>query len=180
MELYTHTLIEDLIRITKYNKEEAKIAKLLSDEVLNKKSSEESWSILECFEHINRYGDFYIPEINQRIDNSKYPFSDIFKSNWLGRYFSGALQYSEQQKTIKTFKSMNPIHSDLNPNVLETFIQQQDEILNLLEKSRKVNWDKTKTAISISKLIKLKLGDSFRVLIYHNERHVKQAEKIWK
>ena len=40
--------------------------------------------------------------------------------------------------------------------------------------------DKTKTAISISKLIKLRLGDTFRVLIYHNERHIKQAERAIK
>lgn len=178
MELSTNTLIEELIRITKYNTEEAKKALLLSDEILNKKKSDESWSILECYEHINRYGDFYIPEIKDRIQNSKHEFSDIFKSNWLGRYFSRILQYSEQQKNMKTLKSMNPIHSDLKPNVLETFIKQQGDILKLLENSRKVNWDKTKTAISISTLIKLKLGDSFRVLIYHNERHVKQAEKL--
>ena len=44
--------------------------------------------------------------------------------------------------------------------------------------SKNVNLDKIKTAISISKLIRLKLGDTFRVLIYHNERHIKQAEKV--
>ena len=38
--------------------------------------------------------------------------------------------------------------------------------------------NKIKTAISISKWIKLKLGDTFRVVVYHNERHIKQANKI--
>lgn len=180
MDLPTTKLLNELIEITNYNKQEAEKAFNLSEELLNKKLSDESWSILECYEHINRYGDFYIPEIDKRMANSKHPFSNVFKSNWLGRYFSGVLRFNENQKTMKTLKSMNPIYSDLQPNVLETFIDQQIEILNLLEKARKVNWDKTKTAISISKLIKLKLGDSFRVLIYHNERHVKQAEKIWK
>ncbi|RXM56703.1 hypothetical protein BOQ60_25350, partial [Chryseobacterium sp. CH1] len=31
-----------------------------------------------------------------------------------------------------------------------------------------IDLEKTKTSISISKLIKLKLGDTFRFVIYHN------------
>ncbi|MEO9077333.1 MAG: DinB family protein, partial [Gelidibacter sp.] len=34
------------------------------------------------------------------------------------------------------------------------------------------------TAISISNLIKLKVGDTFRVVVYHNERHLVQANRI--
>ena len=29
-----------------------------------------SWNILECIEHINRYGDFYLPEIASKIKTS--------------------------------------------------------------------------------------------------------------
>ena len=81
---------------------------------------------------------------------------------------------------MKTFKSMNPINSKLTNQTLDKFIDQQHQIIELLDLSKSVNLDKTKTAISISKLIKLKLGDTFRVLIYHNERHIKQAEKTLK
>ena len=39
---------------------------------------------------------------------------------------------------------------------------------------------KTKTAISISKLMKLRLGDTFRFVTAHNERHLLQAENVLK
>ena len=79
---------------------------------------------------------------------------------------------------MKTFKDKNPIGSKLDKSTIERFVSQQEKILNLLDKSREIDLNKTKTAISISKLIKLKIGDTFRVVIYHNERHLEQAKKL--
>lgn len=178
MELKSEQLLNDLQMITKSNLEYAEKFKNESLEILNWKEGSESWSILECIEHLNRYGDFYLPEISNRIKKSKYKSSRVFKSNWLGRYFSNAVSYKEDLNSMKTFKSMNPLHSELSKKTLDKFIDQQRQLLDLLAQSKTVNLDKTKTAISISKLIKLKLGDTFRVLIYHNERHIEQAKKV--
>ena len=170
-------LIQNLLEITLENLNAVENLKNQPIDFLNWKQDSENWSALECIEHLNRYGDFYIPEIANKIKNSKYKSSEIFKSNWLGKYFSKSVSYNEDLNKMKTFKSMNPLNSKLNIKTLEKFINQQHQIIELLDKSKFVNLDKTKTAISISKLIKLRLGDTFRVLIYHNERHIKQAEK---
>ena len=48
-------------------------------EGLNQKSSSTSWSVLECLEHVNLYGDFYLPTIESSIieggkkSGSKFP-----------------------------------------------------------------------------------------------------------
>jgi len=135
---------------------------------------------LECLEHLNRYGDFYIPEISKRITVSKHNKSKAFKSNWFGQYFIKSIRYNEDLNKMKTFRSINPRNSELSIRTLEKFIEQQHQIIKLLHKAKFIDLDKTKTSISISKLIKLKLGDTLRVLIYHNERHIKQAEKAFK
>ncbi|MGB0868554.1 MAG: DinB family protein [Flavobacteriales bacterium] len=173
----SQTLINDLIRLTQNNKAIIETYSTLSEKQLNWKPNNESWSILECIEHLNRYGSFYIPEIENRIKQAKGKASSVFNSNWLGRYFSKSVAYSSELKKMKTFKSMNPIHSTLNASVLQTFITQQDDLINLLNQAKSVNLDKTKTSITISKLIKLKLGDTFRVVIYHNQRHIEQAKR---
>ncbi|CAL2076965.1 DinB family protein [Tenacibaculum sp. 190524A05c] len=178
MELTSAQLLNDLRIITERNLKFVEDFKNESQNNLNWRKSSESWSVLECVEHLNRYGDFYIPEISMRIEKSKYKNSKVFKSNWLGRYFSKMVSYREDLNNMKTFKSMNPLQSNLNKETLEKFIDQQHQILELLIRSETINLDKTKTAISISKIIKLKLGDTFRVLIYHNERHVQQAKKV--
>lgn len=178
MELKSAKLVLELLETTKENMSAAEKLSNQPIEKLNWKPNTESWSVLECIEHFNKYGDFYIPEITNKIKNSKHKSSEIFKSNWLGRYFSKSVAYQENLNKMKTFKSMNPINSKLDINTLKRFTEQQQQIITLLNNAKTVNLDKTKTAISISKLIRLKLGDTFRVLIYHNERHIKQAEKV--
>lgn len=84
----------------------------------------------------------------------------------------------EKLNKMKTFKDKNPIGSGLDKRTIERFINQQEQLLNLLDKSKEIDLNKIKTAISISKWIKLKLGDTFRVVIYHNDRHIVQANKI--
>lgn len=180
MALTTEKLLQNLLEITRDNLNSTELLKRQPIDFLNWKQNSKSWSVLECVEHLNRYGDFYIPEITNKIRISKYKSSKIFKSNWLGNYFSKSVSYNDDLNKMKTFKSMNPLNSKLNIQVLEKFINQQHQIIELLDKAKNVNLDKTKTAISISNLIKLRLGDTFRVLIYHNERHVKQAEKTLK
>jgi len=83
----------------------------------------------------------------------------------------------ENYKKIKTFKSMNPLKDKLDREVLDIFLIQQQDILKLLDQSKNLNLSKVKASISIARWIKLKLGDTLRVLIYHNYRHVKQAQR---
>lgn len=148
-----------------------------SDKVLNPRPATGSWSALECMEHLNRYGNFYLPEIQRRIAQSPHPASAQFKSGWLGNYFAKSLLPKEKLNKMKTFSNMDPMGSELGREVLHTFIAQQEQTLALLQEAKNVDLSKTRTAISISSWIKLRLGDTFRVLIYHNQRHVVQAER---
>ena len=180
MAITSKKLLQDLLEKTRENLNAAEHLKNNPIANLNWKHDSESWSVLECIEHLNRYGDFYIPEITNRIKTSKYKSAEHFKSNWLGTYFSKIVAYNDELNKMKTLKSMNPLNSKLSIQTLDKFIQQQHQIIELLDSSLNVNLDKTKTAISITKFIKLRLGDTYRVVIYHNERHIKQAENTLK
>jgi hypothetical protein len=52
-------------------------------------------------------------------------------------------------------------------------------MLKLLETASTKNLTKIKTAITLP-LLKFRLGDTFRFVIYHNERHIVQAQKVLK
>jgi len=178
MTIKSEILIEDLIERTRVIINQATKFNALSTGQLNWRVAKDSWSILECFEHLNLYGDFYIPEMAKRIKDSKSNAAEYFKSGIIGNYFAKSMLPNEQLKKMKTFKDKNPIGSTLDKTTIERFISQQKELLELLEQSRKKDLNKIKTGISISKLIKLKIGDTFRIVIYHNERHLVQAENI--
>ena len=176
----SNTLLDLLASRTQDNMNAVESFKKLSDEQLNYKPDAKSWSILECIEHLNRYGNFYVPEIKSKIEGATYKNLGQFKSGLLGNYFAKMLLPKESMKKMKTFKSMDPQGSALDRIVLDQFLYQQNQILELLILSRKVDLTKIKTSISITKWIKLRLGDTLRVLVNHNLRHIVQANSILK
>lgn len=178
MKTATEALVQDLVKRTKELISQAEAFRDKTEQELNFKRDPESWSVLECLEHLNLYGRFYLPEIAKRIAAGKGKSEAVFKSGWLGNYFANSMLPKEKLNKMKTFKNMNPVNSKLDKRVIEEFLDQQNEMLRLLEESRKVSLNKTRTAISISKLIKLKLGDTFRFVIYHNQRHMVQALRL--
>lgn len=176
MKAKNQDLITNLVKRTQEVLNQAQELLNQTEENLNKKKDAESWSALECIEHLNRYGDFYLPEVKRQITGAPaVNETTVFKAGLLGNYFAKGMLPKENLNKMKTFKVMNASGSVLDTEVLHKFIQQQHQWLDLLTSCRTVNMTKVKTAISISKFIKLRLGDTLRVVIYHNQRHLLQA-----
>ena len=174
-------LIADLKARTSELIKQAEAFKQLPTERLNQKSSSTSWSVLECLEHLNLYGDFYLPEIESCIiDGEKINQDPIFKSGWFGeRTVQDMLPKNDKVKKMNTFKDKNPLNSDLSIATIDRFIKQQEGILRLLDLASSVHLEKVKTKITLP-LIKFKLGTTFRFVIYHNQRHLWQANNLLK
>jgi|SRR6185437_2028098 len=147
---------------------------------LKRREDANSWNILECLEHLNLYGDFYLPQIEKSILHSDSTPEVEFKSGFLGNYFAKSMLPKENMKKIKTFKDKNPLNANLDLFVIDRFIHQQIAFIDLINQSRKVSLNKVKVKTSISNLITIKLGDTFNFLINHNLRHLKQIERIEK
>lgn len=174
-------LLQDLRERTQKHLVQGQKLAQLSPEQLNHRPGPEKWSILECLEHLNLYGDFYLKEIESRmLKAGNDPNSTVFKTGLLGNYFAKMMLPKKGliANPMKTFKDKNPIHSNLPITAVDRFIKQQKRMLQLLEMAEMVNLTTIKTNISISKWIKLRLGDTLRVVIYHNERHLLQANNV--
>lgn len=177
MKTSSAAIINDLIERTEVNLRSARELNKKSAHELNHHPAPGAWSALECIEHLNYYGDYYIPEIERQIDLSPYPAEEIFKSGFLGNYFAKSMLPKEGSKKMKTLKASNPLGRKLDKQVLEKFIAHQQKLLELLKKAKGVSLTRTKTGVSISKYIKLRLGDTLKVVIYHNQRHLLQAKR---
>ena len=66
----------------------------------------------------------------------------------------------------------------LHENDIQLFENGQKDLLEIIEKAASVNIRKVKVPISMSKIIKLRLGDALLFVAYHNERHVQQALNV--
>ncbi|HEX6981372.1 MAG TPA: hypothetical protein VF181_01295 [Balneolaceae bacterium] len=112
------------------------------------------------------------------IHQSKFLPDKYFKSGLFGNYFTKSMLPKENLTKMNTFEDKDPIGNPLKKSSVDRFIGQQQQILSLLDKSKGTNLSKTKVPLSLSKWIKLRLGDVFRVVVYHNERHLVQAKEM--
>jgi hypothetical protein len=64
--------------------------------------------------------------------------------------------------------------------VFKEFNKHQNKLLQLLEVARRRNLNSIRIPISISKFVRLKLGDTFRFLVAHEQRHMIQARNAIK
>jgi hypothetical protein len=180
MNIPTQELIADLVQRAQHVTETVRLYRSLDPGQLNFKPQPDSWSILECLEHLNLYGDFYLPEIERQILRARAVPASDFKPGVIGNYFAQLMlpKPDGQLKKMKAPKNKLPAASQLSAATIERFLKQQDHLLQLLNIAQKVDLTKTKTAISLSKLIRLRLGDTLRFYVYHIERHVAQAERL--
>ncbi|RZJ73235.1 DinB family protein [Flavobacterium sp.] len=178
MKIKSQSLIDELLlRLDKTTETVEKFRELETSEMLARKDPS-SWNLLECLEHLNRYGNFYLPEIEKRILQQELKSTnEIFRSGILGNFLVNAVRpKGVKVNKMKTAKAMNPIQSQLSDKTISIFLQQQTRLQSLLERSRKVDLSKTRTDTTLSRFITLRLGDTFRFMVNHIERHVAQAE----
>ncbi len=166
----------------------------LSDEKLNFKTSKTNWSIVECLIHVIKADEIYLPQFESKINAfDSVQYIDDHKGNlsyntgWLGNYFAEGIVPKKDgvKNTMKSLKSMDPnTNIDLTSKefkdsraVIEAFVKQQTAINKQMEKAKDVNLGSIKIQTAIP-LIKIKLGDAFRFVVGHNERHVFQAKKL--
>jgi hypothetical protein len=131
------------------------------------------WSIAQCLWHLNSYSRFYLPLMEQQLGNPTAG-SASFKSGWLGAYFVKIMNPKTGTQKYKAFKDHVPPESIDAYAEVAAFIQMQEMLLGYIKQARTVNLN-MRLPVSISKLIKLKLGDVFQFMIAHDERHVQQA-----
>ena len=159
--MQSEKLIQSLIEQTRQILNQVENLKKLDAQTLNFRTDEKSWSILECVEHLNLYGEFYLPEIENNIRTSDSKFETEFKSGFLGSYFAKSMLPKQKLNKMKTFKDKNPINSKLDKSAIDKFIGQQIKLLELLNQSRIISLNQIRIKTSIASFIRLKLGDTF-------------------
>jgi len=148
----------------------------LSEKELKRQGENGGWSIVQNLEHLNMYFDYYNPAIKKALEFAKEDIAaEQFKSGWLGSYFSNSMDYRTNKK-VKAFKDYIPVSNLYTAKVIRTFIENEEELLQLVRKAKTYNLTKIRVAISLTKWITMRLGDVFQFVILHNERHIHQAQ----
>jgi len=156
----------------------------LSDEQKSWKPNKNSWSINEIFAHLNEYVKFYHPTFQNAISTTKFTDPvEIYTPSPLGRSAWKSMKLGNLKNIKRKFKSAR----SYNPAIDKTLIKGEDvanfeiaqkELLEIIDSASAVNLRKVKVPLSISKIIRFRLGDALLFVTYHNERHMQQALNV--
>lgn len=149
--------------------------------LLNQSPAVDKWSVAQVLEHLNIYCRYYSKAIEKKLHLHQTKPAAVFQPGWLGNYFTKLMKPSADNRVVKKMKAPSFARPSLNPDakqMLEEFLTHQHHLLNLLQISRSANLNSVKIPISLSRFVTLRLGDTYRFFIAHEERHFIQINQI--
>lgn len=155
----------------------------LSDEQLRWKPAPDRWSIIECLQHLNLAERFYIRNIQHKVDKlglvQTNPTDQLLESDWVGKAMLYAVDPQVKIKIPAPGMTRPRPAADLNPaDVMNQFVELQTLLHSLLNKAVYLDWNRDKVMSLFGNWLKIRLGDAFRMLLAHTERHMKQALRV--
>lgn len=156
----------------------------LAEDTVNFKLNPETWSCTEVCQHLIRFNDMYVSEMNSAIDKRitlpVFNNGDSFSPKWTARKLAGYLE-PPYKFGIKTIKPMYP--SSIELPAAETFlrlIKINEGIITLLTKAEKEKWNlnKIKGSHPLLKFYRMSLIDYLVFIDAHQRRHFWQIEQI--
>ena len=150
----------------------------LSDDQLNWKPAAESWSVAQCLDHLIRSNDEMEPVIDAKLAGAK---NSIWES-WspLTGFFGGFLKRSlssDKRKFKAPVKSIVP-PSDIESGIVDRFAENQQGVIEKIEASSDLDWDKTIITSPFMGLMTYRLRDGLGILVEHEKRHFRQATRV--
>jgi hypothetical protein len=88
-----------------------------------------------------------------------------------------AMMHPDNTKKHKTFSRMNPSHGSLKKEVIERFLRNQEELLDLLNEASKIDLNKASIPVEFLKILRMNFGDALQFVVVHEQRHIKQARR---
>jgi hypothetical protein len=140
-----------------------------------------SWSVIQCLDHLNSYGHYYLPHLHNALSKGEQkgiPAKPLFRSGWLGNYFTNLMQPKPDGALRSRMQAPQGYRPVIQPDaelVITEFISQQEQMLELLRRAGSTDIGHFRIPTSLTRFIKMSAGDTFRFLIAHEQRHMLQA-----
>lgn len=156
----------------------------LADPVkLNYSTREGTWSAAQAIEHLNMYCRHYLPLVEKAMVPISKEHNTWFVSGFWGNYFTKMMKPTNVYEIKNRMKTTSRFFPDKGANVeiiFNEFAGHQEKLLHLMDLARKRDMNNIHIPIVFSRFIRLKLGDVFRFLVAHEQRHMIQARNTIK
>ena len=156
---------------------------VLTDEQLRWTPAPNRWSIVECLQHLNLAERYYIRNIQHKVEKlglmQTNPTDQALSSDWVGKAMLFAVDPQVKIKLPAPGIIRPRAAVDLVPaEVMSQFLDLQTLLHTLLNKAVYLDWNQEKIMTLFGNWLKIRLGDTFQMLVAHTERHLKQALRV--
>jgi len=138
----------------------------------------DSWSAAECLAHLNMSVDPYFPMWRAAVEQASgsHATPDRCRLDFWGRVLVWTLEPPPRFR-FPTGRPFEPVNAGTIDEVLPTFLERQQQILQALEGSRRVRLDAIKITSPFARQVRYSMWSSFCVTAAHERRHLWQAER---
>jgi hypothetical protein len=165
----------------------------------------ESWSIAHCFDHLRITNDLYFWRLRPAIERararglgarpagrgidgapsidrsparkpSRLGGGEPLRLSWLGRLFFRELH----PETTRRHRAQKLFRPDDKPPAASWrhFLAGQATLLALLREAGELPLNRIKVSSPVMPLLRFTLGDALAVLVVHEQRHLRQAQRV--
>lgn len=150
----------------------------LDENTLNQSAIDSGWSIAQCLDHLNTYGNYYLPLLKSEIAKcAASNTSGVYTTSLLGTYLISVTDPQKSTIKLKAVKRHQPLGNLSAHQIVEDFIGQQEVLLNLLRKAEDIDVNRVRIPLSIASWVRLPLGDTLHFMVVHTSRHLLQANR---
>ena len=176
-----NNLKNSIVELQKIAENSQKTFGNLSPVQINWKSSAESWSIGQCFKHLIKSNELLYDKFDELADG-KHNHSLLERFSPLSGFF-GNLLISSLKKDARKFKAPTKKivpPSEIDPQIIEIFARHQAELIGKFKKIAAADWSKIKITSPYLKFVTYRLSDGLTIVVEHEKRHFRQAERTAK
>ena len=152
------------------------------EHLLAQRPQPNKWSFLECINHLSLTYKDYLPRVKQAIEEGKTVKGTHFNQGFFGRMMINSMTPKEGKIKLKVKtlgKFIPPPESAPDFSILDTFLEQHQEFIKLLEAATPLHGGKIRLNSAIGSVLRFRLGDCCQFLVGHNERHWLQAQQAY-
>lgn len=166
--------------LAKVNEETRRLAGQLSEEQLRWPPPDGGWSVAQVFAHLAITNRSYLEGIHAAVARQRESGAPRRRATWKPTFFGRLLIRSLQPSSRRSMPSPRVWRPgrEQPTGSIEAFLESQAAIASLVREAGGIDLTRARLSSPVSRLIRLNVGDAFRVFVVHDWRHLGQVGRI--
>jgi hypothetical protein len=152
----------------------------LSDARFTWQRAPESWSVVQCIDHLNATAREYLPMLDEGIADAirrGLYNPGPYAYNWIGRLMAWVVDPSTRIRA-RAPKAFQPPVGRPRHDVMAAFRAYQVQYIDRLRQANGLDLARARVPSPVARWIRMPLGSGFAMMIAHERRHLQQARRV--